>query len=249
MAVLVAWAAASAPAQLGKPESGKSDILTSLAENVNITGLETQFDPDTGIASAVGEVRIKYGGVEIIAGRAEYNSNTKDVIAHENVTVLKEGQVFRGETVTYNFDTQELRANNLRSGLPPIFYQTADLKANLAEKDEETGQLNRIDGADTYFTTHDRNNPNYHLISKSITIYPGDRVVMHNVKIYADKTPVMWLPVYVQPLDSETGYYFRPGYSSEWGAFLLNQYGVMYGDHTLATYRLDLRSLRGVAGG
>src|SRR6185369_6595589 len=138
-----------APAQSGKPDSGKSDILSTIAENVNITGLETQFDPDTGIASAVGEVRIKYGGVEIIAGRAEYNSNTKDVIAHENVTVLKEGQVFRGETVTYNFETQELRANNLRSGLPPIFYKTADLKANLADKDEETGQINRIDGADT----------------------------------------------------------------------------------------------------
>ncbi|MCE9520319.1 MAG: hypothetical protein K8R87_12300, partial [Verrucomicrobia bacterium] len=232
-----------------KAAAGKSDILTSITENVNITGLETQFDPDTGIASAVGEVRINYGGVEIIAGRAEYNSNTKDVIAREDVTVIKDGQVFRGENVTYNFETQELKANNLRSGLPPIFYKTADLKANLSDKDEETGQIHRIDGAQTYFTTHDSNNPNYHLTSKTLTIYPGDRVVMHDVKIYAGKTPVFWLPVYVQPLDNEQGYYFRPGYTSQWGAFLLNQYGVMYGDHTLATYRLDLRSMRGVAGG
>jgi len=242
-------AAASGFAQSGKPGVVKSDVLTSITENVNITGLETQFDPDTGIASAVGEVRIKYGGVEIIAGRAEYNSNTKDVIARENVTVLKGGQVFRGENVTYNFETQELKANNLRSGFSPIYYQTGDLKTNFSDKDEETGQIGRIDGNQTYFTTHDSNNPNYHLTSKSLTIYPGDRVVMRDVKAYVGKTPVFWLPVYVQPLDNEQGYYFRPGYSTQWGAFLLNQYGVMYGDHTLAKYRLDLRSMRGVAGG
>lgn len=252
-AALCIFTAASGFAQTGdssttKP-AGKSDILTSITENVNITGLETQFNPDTGIASATGDVRIKYGGVEIIAGRAEYNSNTKDVIAHENVTVLKGGQVFRGETVTYNFESQELKANNLRSGLPPIFYQTSDLKSNLDDKDEDTGMVNRIDGNQTYFTTHDSNNPNYHLTSKSLTIYPGDRVVMRDVKVYVGKTPVFWLPVFVQPLDNEQGYYFRPGYSSQWGAFLLNQYGVIYGDHTLATYRLDLRSERGVAGG
>ncbi len=163
------------------------------------------------MASAVGDVRINYGGVEIIAGRAEYNSNTRDVIARENVTVLKDGQVFRGENVTYNFETQELKANNLRSGLPPIFYKTADLKANLSDKDEETGQLHRIDGTQTYFTTHDSNNPNYHLTSKSLTIYPGDRVVMRNVKVYVGKTPVFWLPLFVQPLDNEQGYFFRPG--------------------------------------
>ncbi len=246
--------AATGFAQSGQADAvmkaaGKSDVLTSITENVDITGLETQYDPDTGVASAVGEVHIKYGGVEIIAGRAEYNSNTKDVIAREDVTVLKEGQVFRGENVTYNFETQELKANDLRSGLPPIFYKTADLKANLSDKDEETGQIHRIDGSQTYFTTHDSNNPNYHLISKSLTIYPGDRIVMHDVKVYVGKTPVFWLPLFVQPLDNEQGYYFRPGYSSQWGAFLLNQYGVMYGDHTLAKYRLDLRSTRGVAGG
>lgn len=247
-AALLGALAVSSPAQTEKP-AGRSDVLGSLTENVDIGGLETRYDPDTGIATAIGDVHIKYGGVEITAGRADYNANTKDVIAHENVTVLKEGQVFRGENVTYNFETQELRANNLRSGIPPLYYQTEDLKANLADKDEESGQISRIDGAKTYFTTHDSSHPNYHLSSKSLTIYPGDRVVMHNVKIYAGHTPIMWLPVYVQPLDRELGYFFRPGYSTEWGAFLLNQYGVMYGDHTLATYRLDLRSKRGVAGG
>ena len=36
---------------------------------------------------------------------------------------------------------------------------------------------------------------------------------------------------------------------NNWGAFLLNKYGMMIGDKALATYHLDFRSSRGVAGG
>ena len=240
--------AASQPLKAQAPQP-KNDALSNFTENINIIGLETQFDPETGIATAVGDVDIKYGGVQITAGRAEYNSNTKDVLAHENVTIFKDGQIFHGETVSYNFETQELKANNIRSGITPLFYQAANVKSNLGAMKEDSGEIKRIDGDETYFTTHDSDHPNYHMTAKSITIYPGDRVVMHNVKVYAGSLPIFWLPAYVQPLDDEQGFYFRPGYASEWGAFLLNQYGMIYGDHTLAKYRLDLRSKRGVAGG
>ena len=57
------------------------------------------------------------------------------------------------------------------------------------------------------------------------------------------------MPYLAQPLDDELGYYFVPGFSSPWGAFLLNQYGFMIGDHTLAQAHLDYRSERGLAGG
>ncbi|MEI6536353.1 MAG: hypothetical protein WCN98_13485, partial [Verrucomicrobiaceae bacterium] len=230
-------------------QSSPGSVLGALAKNVNIDGLETNFDPETGVATAIGEVHIKYDNVEITAGRAEYNSNTKDVIAHENVLIIKDGQIFRGETVTYNFETQDLKANNIRSGLPPVFYKTADMKTNSGALKGETGETSRIDGAGTYFTTHDSSHPNYHVTSKSLTIYPGDRIVMHNAKFYIGNQPVFFLPYFVQPLNHELGYIFQPGYDSLWGAFMLNQYGVMYGDHTLAKYHLDLRSLRGIAGG
>lgn len=220
----------------------QSDILGALTSNINIEGLETQFDPVTGIATAKGDVHIKYEGVYIKAGQADYNSVTGDVIARENVTVLKDGQIFRGENITYNIKSQALAANNIRSSLPPVFYDTAGFKTDTAKKD-------RIDGTDSIFTTHDSEVTNYHIKAKSITIYPDDRVIMRGVKVYAGKTPVFYLPYFVQPLNDELGYYFQPGFTSQWGAFLLNQYGIMHGDHTLAKYRLDLRSSRGVAVG
>ena len=248
MAGLAISPAALAQTAAPKPKTS-NDFLPQLGENINIEGLETNFDPETGIATATGQVHIKFGDVEITAGKAIYNSNTKDVIAQDNVTILKSGTVFRGENIIYNFDTQDLKSNNLRSGLPPLYYNSALVKSNLHAMEQDSGEIQRIDAKDTYFTTHDSSDPNYHMTAHEMTIYPDDRVVMHNVKIYVGDTPVFWLPAYVQPLDREQGYYFQPGYASEWGVFLLQQYGVMYGDHTLAQYHFDLRSKRGVAGG
>ncbi len=221
---------------------GQSDMFGTLTSNINITGLETQFDPVTGIATATGDVDIRYEGVQIKAGRAEYNSNTGDVMAREGVTVVKDGQIFRGENIIYNVKTEDLTANHIKGSLDPIFYDMDDFSTNLSE-------LERIDGLDSVFTTHDSAVPNYHVKAKTITIYPGDRVVMKNVKVYAGKTPVFWLPFLSQPLDDELGFFFQPGFTSQWGAFLLNQYGVMHGDHTLAKYHFDLRSARGVGVG
>lgn len=226
----------------GASAYGQTDALGALTSNINIEGLETQFDPATGVATAKGDVHIKYENVEIRAGQADYNANTGDVVARQNVVVIKEGQPFYGENIIYNIKTQELKANNIRSSLPPIFYTTDSFDTN-------SGTLERIDGVNAYFTTHDSQIPNYRVKAKRITIYPGDRVVMHGLKVYVGKTPVFWLPYLVQPLDDELGYFFQPGYTSQWGAFLLNQYGVMHGDHTLAKYHLDLRSSRGVAVG
>ncbi|MEZ0277313.1 MAG: LPS-assembly protein LptD [Roseimicrobium sp.] len=219
-----------------------SDILGTLTSNINIEGMETSFDPATGIASAKGDVYIKYEDTEIKASQADYNSATGDVMAKGNVTVVKAGQIYRGENIIYNVKTQELTANHIRSALPPIFYEADGFETN-------AGELKRIDGKDSYFTTHDSKYPNYHVKAKSITIYPDDRIVMKHVKIYLGKTPVFYLPYAVQPLNDELGYFFQPGYTSQWGAFLLNQYGVMHGDHTLAKYHLDLRSARGVGVG
>lgn len=221
---------------------GQADVLGTLTSNINIEGLETAYDPVTGVATAKGDVHIKYEDVEIMAGEADYNATTGDVIARKNVTVLKAGQIFRGENIIYNVKTEDLKANNLRSSLPPVFYETDGFNT-------KAGVLDRIDGTNSTFSTHDSQVQNYRIKAKGITIFPDDRIVMKGVTVYVGETPVFWLPYFVQPLNDEQGYFFRLGYTSQWGAFLLNQYGMMIGDHTLAKYRLDLRSSRGVAVG
>jgi LPS-assembly protein len=225
---------------------GAQDLLQSLTSNINIEGFETTFDPVTGIATATGNVEIQYGDTEIRAGRADYNANTGDVMARDDVTVWKGGVTYKSDSIVYNIKTGELTGNTIRSSLAKgsgtLLYTTDSFKT-------ETKFIERIDGENTFITTHDLADPNYRVRAKQLTIYPDDRIVMKKVTVYAGDTPVFWLPYVSQSLDDEVGYSFSPGWSSNWGAFLLNQYGVIHGDHTLAKYKLDLRSSRGIAGG
>jgi LPS-assembly protein len=227
----------SAPAQ---------DFLGDITSNIDIEGLETSFDPLTGIATATGNVHIMYGDTEIIAGRADYNSNTGDVMARDDVTVWKGGITYKSESLIYNFKTGELSGNAIRSSLGKgsgtLLYDTENVKT-------ETKFIEKIEGDETFITTHDISNPNYRIRAKKMTIYPDDRVVMKRVTVFAGNTPILWFPYISQPLDDEVGYTFTPGWSNNWGYFLLNQYGVLHGDHTLAKYKFDLRSERGVAAG
>lgn len=231
-------------AQEAPTENATDSLLNAVASNINIEGLETSFDPETGIATAKGDVHIKYGDTEIRSGQADYNSNSGDVIAKQDVTIVKAGVIYKGENITYNLKTNKIHGSAVRSAMAhgegTLFYTLDDLET-------ETKYVERIDGQNSYFTTHDLADPNYRIRAKKITIYPNDRVVMKNVTVLAGNTPVFWLPYLSQPLDDELGYKFTPGYSSNWGAYLLNQYGIIHGDHTLAQYKLDLRSSRGAA--
>ncbi|MBL9113645.1 MAG: LPS assembly protein LptD [Verrucomicrobiaceae bacterium] len=221
-------------------------LLSSLESNVDIEGLETSFDPETGIASAKGNVHIKYGDTEIKGQEADYNYNTGDVIARGSVTVVKAGVIYQGERIVYNTKTNDLHGADIRSGM---MHKGGQLFYEMDSFETETKYVERVDGEGAFFTTHDVANPNYKVKARKITIYPDDRIVMKGVKVYAGNTPIFWLPYMSQPLDDEVGYTFSPGYGQNWGAFLLNQYGVIHGDHTLAKYHLDLRSARGIAGG
>ncbi len=240
-------------AQDAKPEGGaKPDtssvlgMINSLQSEINIDGAETSYDPLTGVASAKGDVHIVYGDTEIMANRADYNANTGDVKASGSVTVVKAGVTYQSESIVYNVKTSQLTGADVRSS---TVKDDGHLLYSLKDLSTTTQDIEKIEGEEAFFTTNDLADPNFRVTAKRMTIYPGDRVVMHNVKIYAGKTPVFWLPYLSQPIDDELGYRFVPGYSANWGAFLLNQYGVIHGDHTLATYRLDLRSSRGVAVG
>ena len=212
------------------------------AQNLQIESNETTFDEALGVARATGNVRIQYGEVVIEAEQAEFHQSSGKVFARDDVRVYKDGSIFTGQEIIYDTNTGEMTATDLRSALAPLFYESGDLTV-------PTEDTEMIEMGESYFTTHDSAQPNFRVRAKSMRIYPGDRVVMKGVKFYAGDTPFFWLPYFSQPLDDELGYYFVPGYSSPWGAFLLNQYGFMIGEHTLAQAHLDFRSERGLAGG
>ncbi len=225
-------------------------IGSALAAGAEATGITIEADEtgfDNGVATAKGNVHIAYGNTEIFAGKAEYHQSTGDVFTEGGVKIYKDGIAYSGEAAIYNIHDEKITANYLRSGSAPLFYETKSMETEMREMDE-------ISMTESIFTTHDSANPNYRIKSKKMKIvHPDDpqrgRVIFRDATVYAGNVPILWLPYLSQPLNPELGYHFLPGFRSNWGAFLLNRYGFMIGDHTLATARLDLRSERGLAGG
>ncbi len=226
--------------------AGGQSLLDSLTTDLNIRGLTTTMDPETGIVTVTGDVNIVYGDVEIRCGSAQYNQTTGEVIARDGVTIWRAGTIYRGDAITYNSITGEMSGQNVISGMPAgsgmFIYKATDFKS-------KSKLENHIEATGVTLTSHDIQNPNFRLGAKDLTVIPGESAVLHSVKVYGGDTPFFYLPKFSQSLQSEVGYRISPGYQSRWGAFLLTQYSVIHGDHTLAKYKFDLRSKRGVGGG
>ncbi len=248
--------------------SGQS-LLDSLTSDLNIRGLTTTLDPETGVATVTGDVHIRYGEIEMRCGSAQYNQATGEVVAKDGVTVWRDGMIYRGDSITYNSITGEMSGRNVITGLgagaPGIpgtaftgaagstgggLRRSSGMFFFRAEDFHSGSKLeNRIDATGVSFTSHDVENPNYRLSAKELTVYPGDRAILKEVKLYAGKTPYFYIPQLTKSLEEEANLRLGPGFQSRWGAFLLTQLAVVHGDHTYAKYKFDLRSKRGVGAG
>jgi LPS-assembly protein len=232
-------AAAPAPAQLGSDSLG---FLEQLGSDVKIDTDDTQYNAETGAIVWSGNVHLELAGTEIFADRAEFDTKLEEIRVSGNVSIYREGVLYRGERATYRVRTQEINASEMRSSFEPVFFTTDQLDSNLSE-------ISVVNTENTSFTTDDNPDPDWFIKAKRIEIYPEDRVVFHNPKFYVGKVPILWLPYLSQPLQEDLGYQFTPGYSSQWGAYLLNRYGTLWGDHSVVQFMLDGRTERGLAAG
>lgn len=194
-------------------------------------------------------------GTEIFADHAVADTKSETVTMTGNVSVYRGSLLQRGNEVVYHWGQEKFDATGLRAGVDPLL-----LEAGRFTIEERNGKQVYV-GHDAGVTTHDVENPGFWLRAKETTIYPDDKVTFKNLRLYAGDTPIFWLPYLSQPLDSDLGYHFVPGARSNWGAFLLNSYGLMLGGHPnpetgenedawlLSRWHFDLRTRRGVGTG
>ena len=70
------------------------------------------------------------------------------------------------------------------------------------------------------FTTDDSSQPNFHVESKSVRIYPDSRVIFSRSTVYTAKSG-FWFPYIFRATSTIPGLSFSAGFYSPWGAFLL----------------------------
>ena len=194
-------------------------------------------------------------GLEVFADSAVWDSKAETVTMLGNVSVYQGNILQRGDRTVYFYTRKFLDASGLRASLDPILLEAGKFTA-----EDRNGKMVFV-GEDAGITTHDVQDPDFWIRSRKTTIYPGDKVVFNDLRLYVGEVPVFWLPYLSQPLDAELGYHFVPGSRSSWGVFLLNSYGIMLGGKTnevtgenedawlLSRWHLDLRSKRGIGTG
>ena len=116
---------------------------------------------------------------------------------------------------------------------------------------------------DAYVTTEDVQTPSSWVGTGTLTVYPGDSGTISRLSIAGSETdipvPVFGWIEFSHSLNPQEGYMPVPGSKSNWGAYLLNRYGVLLGNRRthglmptadyLATLHADIRARRGAAVG
>ncbi|MGB2428328.1 MAG: LPS-assembly protein LptD [Akkermansiaceae bacterium] len=162
-------------------------------------------------------------GIQLFAEKVRLNARDTTITLSDNVTIYQGSSIHHGNAATYNYGTGQLNTEGLASGHDYILMQS-----NRFRMVNHKGKKVFI-GENAGITTHDVSDPNYWIRADKTSIYPGDRVIFNNLRLYAGDIPVLWLPYLSQPLDANLGYLFIPGARSNWGFYLLNRYGVMLG--------------------
>ncbi|MDB6134604.1 MAG: osta-like protein [Verrucomicrobiales bacterium] len=211
--------------------------------NPDFTAEHMVLNPDGSGALLSGNFHIKSDTVEAYADKVELDSKISLLKFEGNVSIYKDGLIYRGTRASINTETKELDASNMRSSEEPLFFTAGNLNSRTID------DIKVIETEEAIFTTEDSPDPGFHFASDRVTIYPEDRVVFRNLTAYAGDTPVFYLPYLSQPLQDEMGYTFTPGFRSNLGFFLLNQYGTTLGDNSLIKYKFDLYSARGLGAG
>ena len=162
-------------------------------------------------------------GMEIFSDSVVVDLKAQTATLEGHVSVYQGNILQRGDRAVYYYERKFLDASGLRASLDPILLEAGKFTV------EDRGGKKVYVGEDSGITTDDSEDPNFWIRSKKTTIYPGEKIVFNDLKLYAGDTPVFWLPYLSQPLDAELGYHFIPGSRSNLGVYLFNTYGIMLG--------------------
>lgn len=235
---------AAALARAGdEPGAGDEDIIVKTANGLG----EVSFDQNTGVATAEGGVTVVYRDATLTARSVRAETGQHLLIATGDVTIIhhsKQGgaQVWRGETVQYNYVTKAISADAFRFGQPPFFASGNHLQG-IATNTAQTATMALV-------TTDDIAEPGYKVKARSLTIGPKNRISADDAVMYFGDMPVMYFPHYVRDREQEPDYWtFIPGYRSAYGPFLLSSYHYNWSTNLETYLKFDYRERRGFAGG
>jgi LPS-assembly protein len=181
---------------------------------------------------------VRYGDSLLMADSGTINQTTGDTKADGHVRIEQGGMLWVGDHIDYNYKTHQMRAEQFRMGRPPVFATGHSLQGNTTNK-TYTAQHALI-------TTDDVKDPAFYIRAQRIRIVPGQYLEAWNAVVFADGVPAFYFPYYKRNLGPHPNNWgFVPGYSSDFGPFLLSTYTWWWSDALDGALHADYRGKRG----
>jgi lipopolysaccharide export system protein LptA len=223
--------------------------IADQASGLDMTADKFEVDRKTGWTTATGNVRIKSRGHELKADRVRLHQELGDVQARGNVLIKREGLgAWTGDYIEYNYKTGE--------GLTGKGYiRAGEFFLSAAEITRERDGLTRAHRGVVTTCTNDLEHLHW-CMTGEVTYKDNDYITVKHAVPWLFGVPFAYLPYWYRDLDRSYGFRLVPGYTSEWGAYLLG--GYVFNIYTSeresgpkldGVTHLDYRTKRGVAVG
>lgn len=207
----------------------------------------SEFQQKTNTFILKNNVRISTGKGLITCDYAEVNTQTFDFKATGNVvaTGLEAGAEIKAESIEGNIKTRliTMGAYEAKTG---AWYLLGD---KIESKEDKT-----ITGYNVKFTTCDLGDlgheSHYHWKADKVIYNEDGSYDAEGITTYIADVPVFYLPYLTSHLEGSDGQFkVVPGYSSDWGAFLLVSRKIKVAPRATITPMVDYRTEDGVAFG
>src|SRR5690349_14058521 len=76
---------------------------------------------DNGITVGTNGIAVRYNGSVLVANAVRVDQSTGQAQAEGNVSIQREGYLWKGERVNYNMKTREMSATDFKAGFAPFF--------------------------------------------------------------------------------------------------------------------------------
>lgn len=217
----------------------------AIAQSPSATPIEITADGENrfmdGVAYASGNVVVRYGADVVYADEIRYDNKRKEISALGNVRIYTDGQFYRADEATYNFESKRVESRNFLSAQNRIYASGEELR---------TISDTHYQVKDGIFTPDNRENPAVSLHAKTVEIYPDDRIVLKNSVLKIGEMPVMWIPYAFYSLrEDSTMYEVALGSRGKWGFYTLHSLNWQYSKQLSGNLNFDYRTKRGFGGG
>ena len=157
---------------------------------VTLTADRIEYNSQTNVATADGNVRVETKEVVLTADHLEYDAVSQEVTATGHVTLKRGGNTATGDLLKYNLSTREGK-------MEPVVAQYGPMHVLSRTLETAGGQAVAYDAT---ITTCDPKNPIYKVTAKRVVIIPGDHLTAYDASVYVANTRVFTLPSYTTTL-------------------------------------------------